>query len=49
MAEHKVEHVSSGEIQEFSAIKGKGHSGIAPSKKNYEDKPAICSVLHKGE
>ena len=47
MAEHKVEHVSGGEVREFSAIKGQGKTGVAPAKKNYEDKPAICSVLKK--
>ena len=47
MTENKVEHVSSGEVQEFSAIKGKGHEGVAPAKKSYSEKPAIVSVLKK--
>lgn len=49
MAEHKVEHVSGGEVREFSAIKGQGKAGVAPAKKNYEDKPAVCSVLKKND
>lgn len=47
MAEKKVEHVSGGDVREFSAIKGQGKAGVAPAKKNYEDKPAIVGINHK--
>lgn len=48
MAERKVEHVSGGEVREFSAIKGQGKAGVAPTKKDYEDKPAIAKINIKG-
>lgn len=49
MAEHKVEHVSGGEVREFSAIKGEGKSGHGPSGKDYGDKPAIAKWPPKSE
>lgn len=48
MAERKVEHISGGEVREFSAIKGQGKAGVAPTKKDYEDKPAIAKINIKG-
>lgn len=47
MAEKKVEHVTGGDVREFSAIKGQGKAGKAPVAHNYEDKPAIVSILNK--
>lgn len=47
MSEKTVEHISGGEVREFSAIKGQGKAGKAPVAHNYEDKAAIVGINHK--
>ena len=49
MAEKKVEHVTGGDVREFSAIKGQGKAGKAPTAHNYEEKPAIAKWPAKKE
>ena len=49
MAERKPEHVSGGEPRTFSAIKGQGKAGKAPTGPSYSEKPAIAKWPCKKE